>query len=112
MSDIFRWEGWNDENWLDESEIGFEHYFETEPSFSCLINHLRTVRISRARISNCSLHLVEFLLENAVVLDRMEIVLIRNFNVYSSTSFAELLKLSNLLSTCRKASPSTIIVLA
>ncbi|WOG98777.1 hypothetical protein DCAR_0418122 [Daucus carota subsp. sativus] len=108
---IFHPVSWNDENWLDESEIGFEHYFETEPSFSCLTNYLRTVRISGARISNCSLHLVKFLLENAVVLERMEI-LIRNFNAYSSTSSAELLKLSNLLSTCRKASPSTIIVLA
>lgn len=112
ISEISRWNCWNDENWLNASEIGVEHFFEPEPPFSCLGNHLRTVRISGACISNSSLlHLVKFFLENAVVLERMEISMRRTY-LCSYASSAELLELSKLLSTYRKASPTAVIVLA
>lgn len=112
ISEFSRWDCWNDEIWLNASEIGVEHFFETEPPFSCLSNHLRVVRISGARISNSSLlHLVKFFLEKAVVLERLEISMCKSYPCTYTWS-AELMELSKLLSTYRKASHSVMIVLA
>lgn len=112
ISEFSRWDCWNDEMWLNASEIGVEHFLETEPSFSCLNNHLRTVRISGARVSNLSLlHLLKFFLEKSIVLEKMEIHMRKSYPC-SYTWPAELMELSKLLSTCRKASPSAMIVLA
>lgn len=97
---------------MNASEIGVEHFFETEIPFSCLKNHLRIVRISGARVSNLSLlHLVKFFLEKSVVLERIEISMRKSYPC-TYTWPAELMELSKLLSTWRKASPSAMIVLA
>ncbi|KAL8131299.1 putative F-box protein At1g49610 [Apium graveolens] len=112
ISEFSRWDCWNDENWLNASEIGVEHFFETEIPFGCLKNHLRTVRISGASVSNSSLlHLVKFFLEKSLVLERMEIS-VRKLYPCSYTWHTELAELSKMLSTWRKASPSAMIVLA
>lgn len=99
---------WNDETWLKSFDFNEERYFDSQPFFSCLRNHLKTVKI-RGCLSNPSLLLlVKYLLRYSAVLERMEIYMKQSYP--SQSSSAELLEFSRKLSTCRKASASAMIV--
>uniref|UniRef100_A0A5B7BHG0 FBD domain-containing protein n=1 Tax=Davidia involucrata TaxID=16924 RepID=A0A5B7BHG0_DAVIN len=103
---------WNDKFWFKSPDFDEVNYWNSQQPFSCLRNHLKTVKISGCISNSYVIQLVKFLLRSAIVLEKLVISTkwYAQPNLQNHSLSKQLLEFSQKLSGFPKASSSAVIV--